>query len=274
MSLPTDPPTWVEGLPGVGRTPVLVTGGTGTLGSAVVEELVRSQVPAVVLSREHHPSTEATTYVQGDLTTGAGLAEAVTDVQAVVHCATNPTDPTAVDVDGTARLLETLGEVNPQAHLVLVSIVGALANPLPYYRAKVRTESLVTAWPGPSTIVRATQLHQLVESLARLGVGPVGLGLRGLRFAPVDPVFVAGRLVDHALSEPQLEPVEIAGPETLTAREVSILTARVDGRRPPRVLPLPPVGAVMQAFARGSNLPGPSAERGGRTYAEWLAEKA
>ena len=271
MTDPTTPPAWVDGVPGVGRTPVLVTGGTGTLGRHVVAELERSQVPARVLSRA--PRQVETEEVHGDLATGEGLEEAVADVQAVVHCATSQTHPQDVDVAGTRRLLDALTAINPEAHLVHVSILGALANPLPYYRAKVAAETAVTAWDGRRTIVRATQFHQLVERLTRVSVGPLGLGVRGLRFAPVDPLFVAARLVDHALSDPRREPLELAGPEVLSAREIAVLTARVKGRPAPRIVPLPAVGAVLRAFARGSNLPGPECERGGRPYVEWLASE-
>ncbi|AKU18822.1 hypothetical protein VV02_10715 [Luteipulveratus mongoliensis] len=250
---------------------MLVTGGTGTLGRAVVAELERSNVPARVLTRT--PRQVETEQVHGDLTTGEGLHEAVDGVHAVIHCATHPTHPQDVDVAGTRRLLDVLSEVSPEAHLVHMSILGALANPLPYYRAKVAAETLVTGWEGRRTIVRATQFHDLVERLTRVSVGPFGLGVKGLRFASVDPVYVAGRLVDHALSEPRREPLELAGPEVLSAREIAVLTARIKGQPAPRLVPMPAVGAVLRALSRGSNLPGPGAERGGLPYAEWLAAR-
>lgn len=276
MSGPTDTPAWVDGLPGIGRTPVLVTGGTGTLGSAVVEELGRSYVPARVLSRSaaaEGDQADDVTHLHGDLSTGSGLAEAVAGVQAVIHCATSTTHPTQVDVEGTRRLTEALTTHAPEAHLLLVSILGASANPLRYYRAKVASETVVTGWGGPHTILRATQFHTLVEQLTRARVGPLGLGVRGLRFASVDPAYVAVRAVDLALSPPREEPLEVSGPETLSAREIAVLTARVRGETAPRVVPIPAVGGVLSAFARGSNLPGPQAERGGSTYAEWLAQQ-
>lgn len=275
MSNPTDAPAWVSDLSGTGRTPVLVTGGTGTLGRAVVEELRRSVVPARVLSRSSHQPAEQTgtpvTYVAGDLTTGDGLAEAVTDVQAVIHCASDSARPEEVDVEGTRRLTEALTAHAPRAHLLLVSILGARANPMRYYRAKVAAETVVTGWAGPHTILRATQFHGLVEQLTRARVGPLGLGIKGLRFASIDPTYVAVRAVDLALSPPREEPLEVAGPEVLSAREIAVLTARVRGQPAPRIVPIPAVGRVLSAFAQGSNLPGPDVERGGIGYAEWLA---
>ncbi len=271
-SQPTDPPPPVPGLPGLGRTPVLVTGGTGTLGRKVVEELRRSQVPARVLTRKADPARSAQT--EGDLATGAGLSQAVDSVQAVIHCASNAAHAESVDIEGTKRLCRALELHNPSARLVYVSIVGCWDNPLSYYQAKADTETVVTRSGRPHTIVRATQFHEFVERLCRYGrIGPVGIGMRGLRFAPCDTSWLAARLVDAALDES--EPgklLEYAGPQTHSARDLAVLTAHVRGRRTPRVIPLPAVGGIMKAFAAGSNLPGPDAVRGGPTYAQWLSK--
>lgn len=275
MSDPASPPELLTGVAGVGREPVLVTGARGTLGSAVMAELRRSHVPARGLSRtppEDEPREDLRWY-GGDLSTGAGLSSALEGVQAVIHCASDPRRTEQVDLDGTRRLTEAMAQAAPQAHLVHISILGAQANPLKYYQAKVRAEAIVTAWGGPVSIVRPSQFHTFVEQLTHARIGPVGLGVAGLRFAPIDPAYVAGRAVDLALSEPTLDPLDLAGPEILSGREIAVLTARLTGHRPPRTLPIPAVGPVLQAFARGSNLPGPDAERGGSRYAEWLARR-
>ncbi len=270
MARPTDPPPLVPGLPGLGRAPVLVTGGTGTLGRHVVAELTGSQVPARVLTRRCTDEAQ----VEGDLATGAGLASAVADVQAVIHCASNPAHAETVDVEGTRRLCDVLAQENPQARLVHVSIVGCWDNPLGYYQAKADAEAVVTGSGRPHVVARATQFHDFVEALCRRGhLGPVGLGLRGLRFAPCDVDWLATRLVDLALEDsPPPHLVEFAGPQTHSARDLAVLTAHVMGRKTPRILTIPPLGGIMKAFAAGSNLPGPDAVRGGRTYADWLAE--
>jgi hypothetical protein len=41
----------------------------------------------------------------------------------------------------------------------------------------------------------------------------------------------------------------------------------------PRALRPPAVGGFLRALAAGANLPGPDADRGRRTFAEWLAER-
>lgn len=272
MADATAPPTLIPGLPTVGRLPVLVTGGTGTLGRAVVAELVRSQVPARVLSRTAHERQAGVEFVAGDLRDGTGLRQALEGVQAVIHCATDGRHPQEVDVDGTRNLALAALDGNPP-RVVHVSIVGCWDNPLPYYRAKAAAETVVVESGIPHTIVRTTQFHSLAASWFGPQPGGISLAPREVRIAPVDPDWVARTLVDCALlDEVVVGPLELAGPEILTAREVAVLTAHIRGVKLRRAVGLPSVGGVLKAFARGSNLPGPQARRGGRTFAAWLSE--
>lgn len=80
---------------------VLVTGGTGKLGRAVVERLQARQREIRVLSR-----TPGAGRVVGDLRTGAGLGEAVEGVDVVVHCATTYGRN---DVVAARRLVDAIG---------------------------------------------------------------------------------------------------------------------------------------------------------------------
>src|SRR4051812_49571918 len=63
---------------------ILVTGGTGQLGSAVVARLRAAGEEVRVLSRRAAPDV-----VRGDLRTGRGIDSAVAGVDVVVHCATD-----------------------------------------------------------------------------------------------------------------------------------------------------------------------------------------
>lgn len=265
MTDPAETPSLVAYVPGLGRRPVLVTGASGVLGSAVVDELRASHIPAKPMSRTRTGSE----WVGADLLTGRGLVEAVSDVAAVIHCATDPQDPPA-DVVGIRRLLDTLAQHNLDARLVHVSIVGTFDNPLPYYRAKADTERALYDSNQPHAVARATQFHPFVRDLLRPR-GRVCVGVAGLRFAPVDPAWLAARLVDLALAENPAELSQFAGPETFTFAELATLTAHVTGRRAPLALPMPAVGGTLRAFRNGSNLPGPTALRGGLPYAQWLA---
>lgn len=272
---PTQAPTLPSDVLAVGRPPTLVTGASGTLGRHVVAELLASSVPVRALTHSSDDVPGDAPTVRGDVATGAGLDEALTGIGAVIHCATSPTDPTRVDVDGTRNLLRALDAWAPNAHLVHVSIIGCWENPLAYYRAKADTENLVEAWHGRSSMVRATQFHPLAHALVSGPRARITGATRDVRVSPVDPAWVATKLVDVALMRTSLaEPIELAGPETFTLADLAALTAHLEGRTTPRAAAIPLLGGALGAFARGSNLPHDDAARGGRAYAQWVRDCA
>src|SRR5690348_7625306 len=104
--------------------PILVTGGTGTLGRAVVERLRTAGVPVRVLSRRPGPD-----HVVADLLTGPPR---LSDVHTVLHLAS--TLRGGRDVTATQNLVTAVAGVR---HLVFVSIVGIDRIPLGYYKGKL-----------------------------------------------------------------------------------------------------------------------------------------
>jgi nucleoside-diphosphate-sugar epimerase len=68
-------------------SPILVTGGTGTLGTHVVDRLRGRGAPVRVFSRTEHAGDDAAQYIVGDLTTGRGVQGALAGVDVIVHCA-------------------------------------------------------------------------------------------------------------------------------------------------------------------------------------------
>src|SRR2546425_11843649 len=67
---------------------VLITGGTGDLGSKLVERCVAGGNTVRVLSRRARPAEAATEWAQGDMETGEGLGKAVMGADLVMHAAT------------------------------------------------------------------------------------------------------------------------------------------------------------------------------------------
>jgi uncharacterized protein YbjT (DUF2867 family) len=55
-------------------SPLLVTGGTGTLGRLLVSRLAATGSPVRVLSRHRHDPAEGVEYVVADLDSGDGVA--------------------------------------------------------------------------------------------------------------------------------------------------------------------------------------------------------
>lgn len=246
---------------------IVVTGGSGDLGGRVVRELEARGHDAVAASRRSGV----------DLATGEGLDSVLDGADAVVHAATSQTKPQAVDVAGARRIGESLKRLHSPAHVVSISIVGSDLVPYPYYRAKVDSERALEDVGVPATVLRATQFHSLAAFFGTAGrVGPVTFALGNMRIQPVDIDWVAQRLADHATGPAPSgyrRATDIAGPTAYTADEMAALLAAHDGRKPPRVVRIPAVGAVMRGFSEGAILPGDEAETGGMTFEDWLTHQ-
>jgi uncharacterized protein YbjT (DUF2867 family) len=211
--------------------------------------------------------------VGADLGSGAGLDEAVQGVDTVVHLASDPGDVRRVDVEGTDRLLHAARGAGV-GHLVYLSIVGCDRNPLALYRAKTDAEAFVLDGRVPGTVLRATQFHDFVaQTVQMMQRGPFMPLPKGMRGALVDLRDVSDRLVGLVESGPAGGARDLGGPEVLEVGDAVTRWARAVGRRVPRIVRIPAVGGVMKAFASGSNLPGPDADRGTRTFAAWLDEQ-
>ncbi|WP_410670260.1 SDR family oxidoreductase [Amycolatopsis sp. cmx-4-68] len=239
---------------------ILVTGGTGQLGTAVVARLAGEDVR--VFSRRRAPG-----YARGDLRTGRGLDTALAGTDVVVHCATD----FRYEVELARRLVEAARWART-GHLVYVSIVGVDRVPLGYYQAKHAAETVIAESGLPYTILRATQFHALVRTLfagaSRLPVVPVPRW----RFQPVDVRDVAGRLAGLALADPAGRVADFGGPEVIEAAELARLVGAASGRRR-RIVPLWLPGATSRAYAAGGHL-APEHADGKITFAEYLAEQA
>ena len=137
---------------------VLVTGATGTLGREVVHRLLLKQHQARILSHKSAPTVPAgVEVITGELASGAGLREAVTGVDAIIHCASSFQNAAAVDIEGT-RLLLQMAHASGSPHFIYMSIVGVDRSAYAYYTAKRATEVVIEQGPLPWTIVRARPL--------------------------------------------------------------------------------------------------------------------
>lgn len=254
-----------------------VIGGTGVLGSAVVEKarshgdevviLSRSAPPAGPLAGVEHRSVDL---ADGDDGAISRLATTLQDVDAVIDAANSTPRAHSVLVEGNRRLLAAEAAVGV-GHHVAISIVGCDRVPVSYYRAKVEQEQVVATGAVPWSLIRATQFHDLVDSafsaIARFGLRPVAPA----PLQPIDVSVVAARMVDAAHSDPAGRLPDIAGPEVRTVTELSTVWRRVMGRRllPVRV---PLVGGTARAVRAGM-LCDEDAAAGGLRFGEWLAQR-
>ena len=249
-------------------TKILVTGGTGVLGSKVVERLHSEGIEPRILSHSNRPGT-----IRGDLLTGEGLEAAVRGVDTIVHCASSPfRKARQTDVEGTKRLLAVAAGTGV-SHLVYTSIVGIdRVQSYPYYRVKLETERVIEGSPVPHTILRATQFYDLVlmavRALARLPVVPVPKGLVG---QPIDTGEVADRMVELALGAPAGRVPDVGGPEVRLIGDVVRTYLEVTRMRK-KFLEFPLPGKTARAM-RGGALTCPENRYGRIRWEEFLRKE-
>jgi uncharacterized protein YbjT (DUF2867 family) len=257
-------------------SPILVTGGTGTLGRHVVRRLRDAGRNVRVLSRRSHESGDGIEFMTGDLATGEGIEPAVDGVETIVHLAGSPKG----DEDKVRNLVRAASRAGAP-HLVYISVVGAERIPVVsgidravfgYFASKRAAEKVVEDSGLPWTTLRATQFHDLIltvaQQLAKLPVAPVPAGFR---FQPVDTGEVAARLVELTLGEPSGLVPDMGGPRVYGAAELLRSYLRASKRRR-LIVPVWLPGKAARAFRAGANL-APEQAVGHRTWEEFLAER-
>ncbi|WP_345802233.1 NAD(P)H-binding protein [Microbacterium sp. AZCO] len=243
---------------------IAVAGGTGVVGSQVVEAARRAGHDVTILSRSRGV----------DLSTGSGLDGALEGVDAVIDTANvstmNARKATEFFETTSGHLLSAAGRANV-SHVVLLSIVGVDCNPPDYYAGKLAQEQLYIRSSLPWSIVRATQFHEFAAQMfdqARLG--PLHLAPRA-RTQPIAASEVGEHLVTAASGTPLQSVKEIAGPREEELSELIKRYARaIDHRGPVLAVSLP--GKQMKGMRAGLNLPSDEAERGRQTFDQWLAQ--
>lgn len=255
--------------------PILVTGGTGTLGRLVVPRLRDAGCTVRVLSRHGGESEQGIERVTGDLATGEGIEAALQGAEIVVHCAGSSKS----DEDKAVNLVRAAVPAGVR-HLVYISVVGADRIPLKsaldramfgYFGSKLAAERVVADSGVPWTTLRATQFHDLTlltaQQMSRLPVIPVP----GFRFQPIDAGEVAARLVELALGAPAGLVPDMGGPRVYAMAELvrGYLRAR---RRHRPIVPVRVPGQAARAFGAGANL-APDRAVGQRTWEAFLADR-
>ncbi len=256
---------------------ILVTGGTGTLGSHVVARLREAGRATRVLSRTSHAGEDGVEYVAGDLVGDVGVDAAVQGAGVVVHCA----GARSGDKQAAVNLVRAAARAGV-GHLVFISVVGADRIPVEggvdramfgYFAMKLAAERVMTGSGLPWTTLRATQFHDLLLGVARQAVRlPVIPIPSGVRFQPIDAREVADRLVELALGEPAGLVPDVAGPRVENAADLLRAYEQMRGLERRTVTVWLP-GAAARAVRNGANL-APDRAVGRITWQDFLAERA
>jgi uncharacterized protein YbjT (DUF2867 family) len=257
-------------------SPILVTGGTGTLGRHVVPGLREAGWNVRVLSRRTHEAADGIEYMIGDLATDEGIDAALTGVETVVHLAGGPKG----DGDKARNLVRAASRAGVR-HVLYISVIGADRVPIVsgidramfgYFASKLAAEQVVVESGLPWTTLRAAQFYDLLlkvaEQMAKLPVIPVPAGFR---FQPVDTGEVAARLVELTLGSPVGLAPDIAGPRVYTVAD--LLLGYLRARRQHRLmLPVRLPGRAARAVRAGAIL-SPERAVGHRTWEDFLSER-
>jgi uncharacterized protein YbjT (DUF2867 family) len=258
-------------------SPILVTGGTGTLGRLVVRRLRDAGSNLRVLSRRSHDSGDGIEFVTGDLATGEGIEAAVDGAGTIAHLAGS-----AKGDEVKARNLLRAASRAGAAHLVYISVVGADRIPIDgpvdramfgYFGSKLAAERIVADSGLPFTTLRATQFHDLIltvaQQMAKLPVVPIPAGFQ---VQPIDADEVAARLVELTLGEPAGRVSDMGGPRVYGTADLLRSYLRASHRRR-LIVPVWLPGTAARVFRAGANL-APEQAVGRRTWEEFLAERS
>ena len=251
---------------------ILITGGAGQLGQALLPRLLAAGYQVRIGSRQAAPTRldRGVSWAQMDLATGEGVETAVADAPIIIHAASSPFKKTAAtDVAGTERLMMA---ANNLRYFFYISIVGVDKIPYRYYQYKVAAEQVIAQSKAPWAILRATQFHSLLDMvLAGQKKLPVLLIPRGFQFQPIATKEVADEIVTAVVQRKLGRLPDLAGPESLPANYFAQTWQQARGLRK-RIIQLPMLGKASAAF-RGGYHTLPERPFGTITWEDWLAAK-
>jgi uncharacterized protein YbjT (DUF2867 family) len=244
---------------------IVVIGGTGLIGSKLVEKLRAAGHEALAAS----PDTGVNTL------TGEGLAETLKGATVVVDVSNSPVQ----EGEGVRDFFETstrnllaAGEAAGVKHHILLSIVGAdRLLESSYMRGKVAQEARVKAGPVPFTIVRASQFFEFIGRIAESSGNGEVIHLPPAFMQPESADDVAATLADIAVEKPVNGIVELGGPEQFRMDDLvrRVLAANRDARRVETDEHARYFGAELEPH---SLTPGPGARIAPTRFEDWLSQ--
>jgi len=201
---------------------ILVTGGTGTVGSAVVTELVRRRADVRVLTR--HPEKlagrQGVTAVEGNLLEPATVRRAFDGAESVFLL--NPVSQTEASEALMAITGMRLAKVKRIVYLSVHHVEKAAW--LPHFGAKVGVEQALKVSGIPFTILRPNHFYQndywIKDVLLQYGVYPHPIGSAGLSRVDIrDIAEAAANALTSSGHDGQT--YDLVGPEAVTGESTA-----------------------------------------------------
>lgn len=245
-------------------TKIVIIGGTGLVGSRVVQRLVADGHEAIPAS----PASGVNTL------TGEGLDEVLAGAQVVVDVTNSPSFEERAVLDffttSTTRLIDAATRAGV-GHYVALSVVGTeRLTGSGYFRAKIAQEKLITGSGLPYTIVHATQFFEFVRGIADSATIEDTVRLSGALIRPIAAADVATAVAVTAAGEPVNGIREIAGPETLGLDALIGLALTADGD-PRRVITDPAAPYFGAVLGERTLLPGDEAITFDTRFEDWVS---
>jgi uncharacterized protein YbjT (DUF2867 family) len=246
---------------------ILVIGGTGLIGSKLVNLLAQRGHEAIAAS----PATGVNTI------TGEGLAEALSGAQVVVDVANSPSfeDRAVLEFFETSgrNVLAAEAEAGV-AHHVALSVVGTdrLAASA-YFRGKIAQEKLIKAGNIPYTIVRSTQFFEFLGGIVQSGTDGDVVRLPAGYVQPIASDDVALAMADATLGAPVNGTIEIAGPvrERMGPLVQRYMQKTGNTRKVVADPKIPYFGAILED---DTLVPGPNPRLGKTDFETWFSRTA
>jgi len=246
---------------------IVVIGGTGLIGSKLVERLGPLGHQAVPAS----PNSGVNTL------TGEGLAEVLKGAQVVVDVSNSPSfeDKAVMEffTQSTGNLLKYEAAAGVKHHVAL-SVIGAERLPESgYLRAKVVQEKLIKESSIPYSIVHATQFFEFVKRIADEATDGNTVRLPPVLFQPMAADDVASAVARVAVGSPLNGTIDIGGPEKFRFDDL-IRKGLIASKDPREVVADPHARYFGTELSERSLVPDDGAQLGKIRFADWLNTSA
>jgi uncharacterized protein YbjT (DUF2867 family) len=186
---------------------IVVIGGTGLIGSKLVEKLEERGHDAVAASLDTGVNT----------VTGEGLGEVLEGADVVVDVSNAPVWEDAAVLEffqTSSRNVLAAERADGVRHHVVLSVVGAdRLRDSGYLRAKVAQEEAVQQGTVPYTILRASQFFEFIGRIVDSAGDGGTIKLSPALVQPEAAEDVAAALAEIAVNDPVNGVVELGGPE-------------------------------------------------------------
>ncbi|MCC7372344.1 MAG: NAD(P)H-binding protein [Chloroflexi bacterium] len=233
---------------------VLIAGGTGFIGSRIVDELLKAGGHTLlVMTRDPGRARprQGVEYVRGDVTDPASLDAATRGVDVVVHAVQFPNHPVEnprkgwtyqqIDGEGTARMVAAAVKNGVRRFVYLSGAGTRPGRTEPWFKAKERAENAITSSGMEYVILRPSwiygpedrSMNKFVTFIKVLPVAPViGSGQEQVQPAYVaDVAKVAALAVDLPAATNRV--FELGSPTPITMDEINRTIMRLLGKHKP-----------------------------------------